>query len=40
MQSINETICDIFGNEVGLLAYEKIIGTEEAANKLSPWKVP
>tara|TARA_Y100000996_G_C22533477_1_gene647383 strand:- start:476 stop:1768 length:1293 start_codon:yes stop_codon:yes gene_type:complete len=29
MQSINETICDIFGNEVGLLAYEKIIGTEE-----------
>ena len=25
MQSINETICDIFGNEVGIIAYEKIM---------------
>ena len=26
MQSINETICDIFGDEVGLIAYKKIMG--------------
>ena len=29
MQSINETICDIFGDEVGLLAYEEILGLQQ-----------
>ena len=28
MQSINETICDIFGDEVGLIAYKKIMGNK------------
>ena len=31
MQSINETICDIFGDEVGMIAYKKIMG-----NKIDP----